>query len=571
LVAAPTGIAAENVGGSTINSLFRIKYKPGEIPFYTEYTESKGTSKLTEAFLIIVDEISMVSGERLDLMDRIARKAKKNESVPFGGIKMIFVGDFCQLLPIEQEEDQWPKCPNVLKNRGLAFESKVWRELGPTLFQLQGSQRHKDDPEYLELLNTVRFGKWDGNEVEKRRICDHLNDVNRLTLDENKKLTRLFSDNKTVDKLNADEQKKLDGPEELYNGEYWWNLGTPAQKPQYYVPPERNNKELKLKVGSQVMLTRNLQVEAPYLVNGSRGEVSNFKTSVEALADVTAELDLLVPSPAPDLDPALAKMRDLLFFQKEFLKDLIGIRGRGGDLWPVVHFQNCVEKVILPMNEVALKWTTRNPVDIYFAFVPLTLAWAMTIHKSQGLTIDALEVDFKKAFADNQVYTALSRVRRLDQLRVLNLEPHHITSSAAIRHFYEVRGDISQLGESWVGQKGGLGKWWPTMFMREEDTSDCCCCKQKSVVCERYATEDSLDRLFMRLRARKMTVADCEAYFQMLDEERIDLDSLFGLIRENERDRSKSITALCSIFKGGPEVATWGCSENNRCGFQYVS
>jgi len=207
-------------------------------------------------------------------------------------------------------------------------------------------------------------------------------------------------------------------------------------------------------------------------------------------------------------------------------------------------------KVIPPINDEALKWTEKNPVTIYYAFVPLTLAWAMTIHKSQGLTIDALEVDFKKTFADNQVYTALSRVRRLDQLRVLNLEPHHITSSEAIRRFYEVHGDIEQLGESWVNQKEGLGKWWPTMYRKANCVdSKCCSCKQSSAVCERYATEGSLERLFMRLKSLKMTAENCAKYFRMLDEEMIDLDSLFGLIREHKRDRTKTITALCDIFK----------------------
>ena len=560
-VAAPTGIAAENVGGSTVNALFRIKYKQGETPFYTDYDESKGKNKLADTFLIIVDEISMISGERLDLMDRIARRAKQRQEIPFGGIKMVFVGDFCQLLPISNEHITI-KCPNVLQNRGLAFESEVWHQMRPALYQLGGSQRHKDDMGYLELLNKVRFGKWDGNELEKRNICNHLNDVNRLTFGENVKLTRSFCDNMTVDKLNADEQKKLPGPEERYNGEYWWSIEGRPTKPKFYMPPERNNKELKLKVGSQVMLTRNLCVEEPYLVNGSRGEVVGFKTSEATLVDINAELALLAPpsspsSPAQELDPALIKMRDVLFFQQEYLKDII--EQQTNDLWPVVKFHNDVIKVIPPINDEASKVSIINPFSVYYVFVPITLAWAMTIHKSQGLTIDALEVDFKKTFADNQVYTALSRVRRLDQLRVLNLEPHHITSSQAIRHFYDVEGDVPQLGESWIHQKGGLGKWWPTMFKKGE--SACCSCKQQSTVCERYATEDSLERLFKRLRSLKMTRENCTKYFQMLDDEMIDLDSLFGLIREHNRDRSRTIAALCDIFKNGDTRLPHGAAQ----------
>ena len=553
-VVAPTGIAAENVKGVTINSMFKIKFKEGEIPYYTEYEKCRGNSKLSDAFIIIVDEISMVSAERLDLMDRIARNAKKND-LPFGGIKMVFVGDFCQLLPIDQQTDSSsvPKCPNMIKNRGLAFESEVWHKMKPRLIQLKGSQRHKDDRQYLDILNKVRFGKWDENEVDKIRLCKYLNDTSRLALDQNAKLTRLFSDNKNVDILNSNEQNKLSGPENCYNGEYWWSiLDHKPSKPQHYWPPERNNKELKLKIGSQVMLTRNIKLEEPYLVNGSRGEVISFKSSVEALAEVTAELDSLSPETpsSEEMDPSLVNARDVLRFQQVFFNNLISHEGRAEVLWPVVKFQNDVIKVIAPINDVALKSSVKNPINIFYAFVPLTLAWAMTIHKSQGLTIDSLEVDFKTAFAENQVYTALSRVRRLDQLRVFNLEPNHIMSNSTIGKFYEAHGNIEHMGVSWVWQKGGLEKWWSSMFTKGDDFQKCCSCKQQSEVCERYATEDSLKRLFAKLKS-KLSPDKCRKYYEMLDEEDIDLYYIFGLIRENDRNRSNTISALIRLFQDG--------------------
>lgn len=352
VVAAPTGVAALNVGGQTIHSLFMIA------PKFVRKSELKLSPKtrgvLRQLDAVIIDEISMVRADLMDAIDAQLRTARSNDE-PFGGAQIIMFGDPYQLPPVVSDPELHR---HFQHNHGgpYFFNAHVWREVGMEVRELQEIHRQKDE-QFREILNAIR---------KRTRISWALEELNKRAkakvIDE--QFITLAGNNAQVTQINDAELRKLPGDEKQFEAIVSGKLEEGAY------PTEDL---LKLKVGAQVMFVRN-DIHKRW-VNGTVGRV----TSIED---------------------------DTIFVE---------VRGRNGS--PVSHpvpRETWVKfKYFYDATERKL---SEDPVSSFTQF-PLRLAWALTIHKSQGQTYDAVLVDLSGgAFAHGQAYVALSRCRTLEGL-----------------------------------------------------------------------------------------------------------------------------------------------------------
>lgn len=355
-VTASTGIAATHIGGMTIHSWSGIGVK-GQLSKHDIDTISRNkrvAKRIQKAEVLIIDEISMLSGSTLSLVESVCRSIKKR-SAPFGGLQVIFVGDFFQLPPIMKKEAaddaQQLLIQDPIHTR-FAYDSRAWKDASPSICYLT-EQHRQDDVDFLNLLSAIRqdaFTKEHLRTLQQRKI-EYDNAPENVP--------KLFSHNADVDRVNESILEKLSGavracsmsahgPEPMVSALQKWCL-SPA--------------ELHLKIGAAVMFTKNNQKEG--FVNGTLGVVEKF-------------------------DPR---------------SGYPSVRTRGGRLIDV----EPMDWVIEENGEIRARITQ----------IPLRLAWALTVHKSQGMSLDAAVVDLTGVFEFGQGYVALSRVRRLAGLYLL--------------------------------------------------------------------------------------------------------------------------------------------------------
>ena len=340
-ITASTGIAATHIGGMTIHSWSGIgilkELRPHDLDRIssTEYV----TKRIVRPAVLIIDEISMLDAVTLWMVDAVCKEVRRNK-MPFGGLQVIFVGDFFQLPPVSRGG-----------GAQFAFESPVWSVINPVVCYLS-EQHRQDDARFLKLLSALRGGTLND---------DHLEDLNeRITkhTDAHKGITKLFPHNIDVDQVNNAELLKLPGEVRVFGMS---DDGTPAlvgALKKGCLSPE----ELKLKKGAVVMFTKNNAPEK--YVNGTLGVVEDFS---------------LMGNP-------LIRTRDGLLIEASPQE------------WRVE--ENGIVRAKIEQ-------------------VPLRLAWALTVHKSQGVSLDAALMDLSGAFEYGQGYVALSRVRRLSGLHLL--------------------------------------------------------------------------------------------------------------------------------------------------------
>jgi ATP-dependent DNA helicase PIF1 len=324
---------------------------------------------------LIIDEISMMTAELFDKLNQIAMTIKNNSS-PFGGIQLLLFGDMYQLPPVE-----------TLK--GYIFESPAFRECIQKVIHLDEIVRQKD-PVWQNILNNIRIGKIDKDMVkvlESKRI-QSIDDVKDLEI----KPTILYCKRIDVDEMNLKKLEELKDPQNIYkvstrllrkaNTPMSVNLDEKELKATELIIDKQSpyKEELKLKIGSQVMLIKNMDVKEG-LVNGSRGVVIEFTDN---------------------------KM-------------------------PIVKFKNGT----MIMEQQSWEYELEQFIVSRYQ-IPLVLAWASTIHKCQGQTLDVVAVDIgSDVFEAGQIYTALSRVRELDGLYLLDFDPKRIRISKKVKEFYE--------------------------------------------------------------------------------------------------------------------------------------
>jgi len=350
VVVAPTGVAALNVNGVTLNSYFQL---PPRIISDSDIKEVKDRRLYTRLDLLIVDEISMVRADMIDAMDAFLRLNGRSQELPFGGTQMLFVGDMFQLPPVVTNQEK-----KILDERGYTseffFSAKSLEHCELASIELTEIFRQRD-PEFASMLNNIRVAE------SLEEVIPTINACCKAEKNNNSIIT-LTCTNSVADQINMTEQLKLPGTPKTYQGQISGRFVVEDER----LPSPIN---LELKVGAQVMFTKN--DETKRWVNGSLGKV------VEVLdGNIKVELITETQGIVYDVQPV-----EWESFKYEYDTDT---------------------NKIVPV--VAGKYTQ----------YPLMLAWAVTIHKSQGKTLEKVRVDLGNgAFASGQVYVALSRCRSL--------------------------------------------------------------------------------------------------------------------------------------------------------------
>ena len=359
-VTASTGIAATHIGGMTIHSWSGLGIK-SELSIYDleamlekEYV----VKRVGKAKVLIIDEISMLSSNTLDMIERVCSFIRHNESKPFGGLQIIFVGDFFQLPPIIKTTDRTSTL-EMFENSQLAFNAPAWTKTNPVVCYLT-EQHRQSDKEFMSVLKNIRENKVDTevHNILQKRI------LNKKTGSENmEKVTKLYSHNIHVDKVNNLELGLISDKIKIFEMTKVGKDFIVDNLVKNCLSPYK----LELKKGAKVMCTKNNPEKG--FVNGSVGEVVRF-------SKITT--------------------------------------------FPVIKFVN--EKGYTREVEIEpMEWSIDDGGKKVATIkqVPLRLAWAMTIHKSQGMSLDEAMMDISNVFEYGQGYVALSRVRTLKGLHLI--------------------------------------------------------------------------------------------------------------------------------------------------------
>ncbi len=362
VVLAPTGIAALNAGGMTIHSFFQLSFSPyipgiGQAESGSRFKKySKEKIKIIRSLdTIVIDEISMV---RADLLDAIDAKLKRyrNPALPFGGVQIIMIGDMQQLPPVAKEEE-WRMLSEHYRSPYF-FDSKVLESAPYETIELTKVYRQKD-ADFLKVLNAIRENQAD---QETLNILNSRYKPN-FNPPESERYIRLMTHNRQAHDVNESKMKELDATPHVFEAEI------EGEFPELIYPAE---KSLTLKEGAQVMFVKNDSSGTRRYYNGLIGHIKSISETGKIFV-VTDE----------DLPP--------IEVDKE--------------MW-----ENTSYEIDEKSKELKEKVVGR------FSQIPLRLAWAITIHKSQGLTFDKAIINASAAFAHGQTYVALSRCRTLEGL-----------------------------------------------------------------------------------------------------------------------------------------------------------
>ncbi|MBX2904674.1 MAG: AAA family ATPase [Taibaiella sp.] len=367
-VVAPTGVAAMNAGGETIHSFLQLPLGPfvpgsgGGFGRKAEGAEDKhsllANLKLREAKLklikkldlLIVDEVSMVRADVMDAMDTVLRHVRERRNIPFGGVQMLFIGDIFQLPPVAREED-WSILGQFYSSPHF-FDAQVLRQHPPVYIELKKVFRQKEQT-FVDLLNRVRNGEPTASDISL------LNERYSTEMPRNEGHIVLCSHNYIAEDINRKELANIDAHLHKFEGKITGEVNTKS------LPAEH---ELHLKKGAQVMFIKNdLQSPRRYY-NGRIGVVT----------EISAEGIKVEPS-------------------------------GGGAAIDVA--QETWRNVRYTLDKTSGNVTEEEKGS--FTQYPLKLAWAVTVHKSQGLTLEKVILDVNRSFAPGQVYVALSRCTTL--------------------------------------------------------------------------------------------------------------------------------------------------------------
>ncbi len=363
IVAAPTGVAAINAGGVTLHSLFQLPFHPF-LPTKNNKEEllakirynKQRLQLLRKMELLVIDEISMVRCDVMDAMDTILKHARRNFHLPFGGVQLLCIGDLHQLPPVAQNQE-W-SILNEYYESPFFFDSQAVKEQSPLLIELDKIYRQKEES-FVRLLNKVRNNHMDADDFEDL----HLRYDPDFRPDRDEKYITLTSHNRQADQIN---EKKLYN---LVTANFKYNAQIVDEFPENMYPVEA---ELNLKEGAQVMFLKNDAVQKRYF-NGKIGVIKYLeKEKITVDCDGT-EIEV------------------------------------GKEIWDNSRYS-------LNQADGKLEQETLGTFTQY----PLRLAWAITIHKSQGLTFEKVMIDAGAAFSSGQVYVALSRCTSLGGIVLLS-------------------------------------------------------------------------------------------------------------------------------------------------------
>ena len=355
VVVAPTGIAAINAGGVTIHSFFQLPLHPF-IPgakIESKFAFSKEKRSIIKTMdLLIIDEISMVRSDLLEAVDSVLRRFR-NRFKPFGGVQLLMIGDLQQLTPVITDEEFQLLAPYY--SSPYFFGSRALSQIDYVTIELKEVYRQQDEA-FISILNSVRCGRPSPDVI---RALNQRYDPN-FTPSSDEGYIRLTTHNNIANSYNEQQLDMIDEPVHCFDAVIDGNF------PEYAYPTEAR---LELKVGAQVMFVKNDPSAERRYFNGKIGVVTDFY-----------EEYILVQCPGDDEKIAVEPLE----------------------------WENCRYVI----NEQTQEMET-EVVGIFKQY-PLRLAWAITIHKSQGLTFDKAIIDAASSFASGQVYVALSRCRTLE-------------------------------------------------------------------------------------------------------------------------------------------------------------
>tara|TARA_B000000475_G_scaffold263835_1_gene250752 strand:- start:3906 stop:5120 length:1215 start_codon:yes stop_codon:yes gene_type:complete len=355
-ITATTGCAAVNINGITLHSLFGIKPNINIYTYVNKLLKVKFNNQIYKQIFfidfLIIDEISMLDDKLCDNINYILKNIKNNDK-PFGGIQILFVGDFFQLAPVENS---------------YCFNSKSWKELNPLLIELTEPVRHNNDMAFQIILSKLRYG------LINEKIYKILKLLKKNNFDNDEiKPTILYPNNINVDKINKDNLNLLINNNYKYKTYY----------PQFYNIKPTNNFDIQLTENSQIMVTRNISIN-DQLINGTRGVVITLKDNS------------------------------------------VIIKTQKG-LYEINYYIDYIN----------------NNNKKFIKFIPLKLAYAISIHKSQGTTIDKLKLDIgNNIFANGQAYTALSRAKSLKDIQIININYNSFKTDLNIIKWYNSQDNI---------------------------------------------------------------------------------------------------------------------------------
>ncbi|MBF4506259.1 helix-turn-helix domain-containing protein [Flavobacterium sp. JLP] len=377
VVVAPTGIAALNAGGVTIHSMFQLPFS-AFIPSYennsqfTETVKFENKETLRRHFkmnnvkrnviknmeLLIIDEVSMLRADLLDAIDFMMQTVRKNTRA-FGGVQVLFIGDLLQLPPVIRDEE-WRTLRNFYKGK-FFFHSHVMQQNPPLYIELSKIYRQTDD-KFISVLNNLR-----NNQITPQDI-EILNEYVKPDFDlkNNKGYITLTTHNVKADSMNEQAISDLAG------NEYTFQPFVVGDFPEKIFPVEEN---LKLKVGAQIMFVKNdLSFEKRYF-NGKMGVIKSLSPE---------EIFVHFPEENKTIEVEKYEWKNIRYKVNELTKE--------------------IEEEVLGT----------------FAHYPIKLAWAITVHKSQGLTFEKAALDVSQVFLPGQAYVALSRLTSLNGLILLS-------------------------------------------------------------------------------------------------------------------------------------------------------
>ncbi|MBR3799085.1 MAG: helix-turn-helix domain-containing protein [Bacteroidales bacterium] len=368
-VVAPTGVAALNASGVTIHSFFQLPFTPyipegADVSFVIkdedgnavreQFRMSGNKIKLLRSLdLLVIDEISMVRSDLLDAVDSVLRHYRRS-SLPFGGVQLLMIGDLYQLTPVVKEEE-WRIISRFYRSPYF-FDSNALKKVDYVTVELTHIFRQQDDV-FISILNQIRT-----NTLTKESLAVLNSRVSTTSDDDDEQNIRLTTHNNDANGINTSKLDALEGQEYTFEADIIDNF------PPYMYPTDET---LTLKVGAQVMFIKNDSSPAKLYYNGKIGKITEIDdTKIMVLCK-------------GDLSPIEVK----------------------GEKWENIQY--------VVNNET--KEIEQNVIGEFIQY-PLRLAWAITVHKSQGLTFDRAIIDVHAAFAFGQVYVALSRCKSLEGL-----------------------------------------------------------------------------------------------------------------------------------------------------------
>lgn len=381
VVVAPTGVAAINAKGVTIHSFFQMPFGP--ILLDTDLNNSSGFNRkfgktkiniIKSMDLLIIDEISMVRADVLDGIDKTLRRFRTRNKV-FGGVQVLMIGDLQQLSPVIKD-NEWQLLKAYYKT-GYFFSSRAYQECSAISIELKHIYR-QENPKFIEILNEIR------NNTLSQASADELNKryIQGFKPDPKEGYIALTTHNNRAEQVNSTEL------EALKSKAYSYAAKLEGKFPEHAFP---NQEELKLKVGAQVMFIKNDSSPEKRYFNGKIGKVILLDTD-----------EVVVNCPDDDFNIVTTP-----------------------EVWENINYTVNSETKAITEDKIGS-----------FTQMPLRLAWAITIHKSQGLTFEKAIIDAQGAFAHGQTYVALSRCKSLEGLVLKNkIDSNQIINDQQVTSF----------------------------------------------------------------------------------------------------------------------------------------